>query len=286
MKQRLFLPVIFMVFGCLATSCATKPPCLIAPPQNYHGNIEDAKKLAGDLTKITVMPIDVTLESTFKNAIDVSYQAVPDKDVRCQMFLQTIICLSDRKDASADHMVIRLIESMGNQGVCVKEQLEPLKMKFQPAMYTSEKPVLGKEKIGPFEVNAQRNVARNAEEGVKNGLKVDLPAGTWSIIPKGGGWSAWPTVGAAKLVGKKTPWAWLVNITANGTTECYGECDNWWQFSNQKEAESYALQKLAPYSLFLERPTQVYFWLPDSDTDNQKGVILEIRKACTEIVFT
>jgi hypothetical protein len=127
-------------------------------------------------------------------------------------------------------------------------------------------------------VSAKKNVSADFENGWRKGVQVDLPAGNWNILPKGGGWSAWPTDDAAKSGGQKRPWTWLVNITANGNTECYGACDDYWKFANQKDAESFALQ-LEKYSLFLEAPTPVYFWIPDSNEDNRKGVILEIRRA-------
>lgn len=277
MKHKIFLAMLLVVLGCLVLSCASKPPCLIAPPQGYLENVEATQKLAANLTKITQMPLDATLESTFKNEIKVSYQTVPNKDIRCQMFFQTITCLSERKDPGAVLLASKLIDSM-SQDVCTEEKIESLKIKIQPSSPPSASSTIDQGKIGPFEVSAIINVSADYVNGWKKGVRVDLAAGTWSILPKGGGWSAWPTDGAAKLVGKKTPWTWLVNVTANGNTECYGTCDDYWKFANQKEAENFATQHIPPHSLFLETPTQVYFWIPGPNKDNRKGVILEIRK--------
>jgi len=279
MKRRLLLSMFLVVLVCLAASCASKPPCLIAPPHDYHGNMEAAQKVAADLTKLTKMPLDANLESTFKNEIKVSYQDIPDKDVRCQMFLQAITCLAERKDTGADLLASKLMDCLIQEHVCTGEKVEPLKMKLQRSVLPSGNPELGQGKIGPFEVSASRNVSADPDNGWKKGVKVALPAGTWSIFPMGGGWSAWPTDAAAKLVGVKTPWTWLVNITiANGTTECYVECGDWWKFATQKDAEDFALQQLEPYSLFIETPSEVCFWIPDTNEDNRKGVIIEIRR--------
>jgi hypothetical protein len=239
--------------------------------------MEVVQKVAADLTKLTKMPLDAKLESTFKNEIKVSYQDIPNSDVRCQMFLQAITCISERKGSEA--VAKELMNCLVQEHVCSGAQVQPLRMKLENVASATGNLELSQGKIGPFEVSASRNVAADADEGLRNGVKVALQPGTWTVFPMGGGWSAWPSDAAAKLVGQKKPWTWLVNVTvANGTTECYGECGDWWKFATQKDAEDFALHQLDPYSLFIEKPTQVYFWVPDTNKDNRKGVIIEIRR--------
>lgn len=163
MKNRLYLSMFLGFLICLASSCASKPPCLIAPPHDYHGNKEAAQKVAADLTKLTKMPLDANLESSFKNEIEVSYQDIPDKDVRCQMFLQAIACLSERKDTGADLLASKLMDCLVQEHVCTGDKVEPLKMKLQESALSSGSSEHAPGKIGPLEVSASRNGSVHAQ---------------------------------------------------------------------------------------------------------------------------
>jgi hypothetical protein len=97
--KMLLLPAALCTF---VTACATGSGpnnCAIAPPKNYEGNREAAAKAGADLTALASAPVKADFEASFKETVKQTFQAIPERDVACQMLLQTVACLSEKRNS-------------------------------------------------------------------------------------------------------------------------------------------------------------------------------------------
>lgn len=111
---------VVLILTCILAGCAggtiKTDPCIIAPPKEASLQEEQANKIGADLTAFVKLPIKANMENDFKNKANTTFQTIPDKDVACQMLLQTITCLSQKPDTTA--AILGLTEYIKQKDKC------------------------------------------------------------------------------------------------------------------------------------------------------------------------
>lgn len=145
------LAFALMISASLLSCSSTKPPidtCQIGPRSAGSTTTDTSQKVAADLQKLTVAPINVTLENKFKREATSAFQKIPENNVVCQMLLQTVACIQRRRDAAANEMADRLITFVFTNPSCQSVSPSPPATQppaSTPPQSTSERVLIAKD---------------------------------------------------------------------------------------------------------------------------------------------